>query len=372
MAGAVIEQLLKHVGAAAVALLCVVGVLAVLGVPVCVVRCGGNGSRLPEADTPPLEFAYLDAGRVAAYLGQAANGLATTEQRTKQLTQSVNATLSAGSAAQAGLSEQAQEGTTATITLTAADDFYTLLRLLREGGEAQSGKCRTGKPGSWVGKINDQAAKGQILRDAECIGVGNFVRIENAQLFLPPFAQALQRVQSANAFFGQLPRPRTSFTSPTQSTQVSDAIRGYEKHVGPHPRVPFVAAPYGSPHKLGDEDVTIFLPTQYEGITSEPSLLSGSVTIVGKIVYYAREGSTYIDYPTVSTFGKALHEASPAFLDDLGVCSEAPPQATSPQHRTSAPKQSTCTSFEATLRHVRESVSFKPPVVVVLPLAIYQ
>lgn len=342
----------------------------------CLTRCSRTETpdpALPQADSPPLEFAYLDAGRVAAYLGQAVDGLASTEQRSKQLTHSVNATLSAGSIAQAGFAEQAQEGTSATITLTAADDFYTFLRLLRKDGEATGNSCGAGGPGTWLGTINDQLKGPGIMNKLKCIGVGDFVRIVNAQLFLPPFAQALKRVQSTNAFFGQLPSPRTSFTSPTQSAQVSKAIHAYEKRVGGNPRLPFVAAPYGGPRKLGNGGVTIFLPAEYAGISSEPSLLSGSVTIVGKVIYYASKGAAYVDYPTVSTFGKALHEASPTFLNDLGVCSKAPPLVTNPlEHASSGHRRTPCASFGATLRHVRNSVSFKPPIVVILPLAIYQ
>lgn len=351
----------------------VFGALNVVGV--CVLRCNDVEASLPEADSPPLEYAYLSAPRIADYLGQAQDGLAQTEQRTKQLSDSVNASVSAGTAAQLGVSKQDQEGTTATVTPTAADDMYEFLRLLRKEGEAsytESSTCKNGKPGSWLGKINDQASVDEIMSEVNCVGVGNFVRIVNAQLFLPPYAQALQKAQSVNAFYGPLPSERTPFTSPAQSVALRTPLLRYEKDLGKNPRLPFVAAPYGSTEKVG-EGVTFFLPAEYSGFKSEPSLLSGSLTIVGKIVYYARAGTAYIDYPTVSTFGKALGETASSFATDIGVCSKTPPPAIRshpPSGSGSADGQ--CADPEQALKEVKKSVSFKTPIVVVLPLAIYQ
>jgi hypothetical protein len=366
--------------------LAVLGVLAIFGVvPLRLNESQASGKPLPEADTPPIEFAYLDPLRADAYLGQAEGGLASSEQRSEQLTNSINASVSIGGAGQVGGSEQKQLSTIATVTPQAADRFYTLLRRLREGGEAnyrQPSTCNGERSTHWLGDVNDQDDANEVMEEVECIGAGNFVRIRNAQLFLPPFAQALPRVQSANAFFGALPAPRTAFTSPTQSVEITTALNGYTKLVGSDPRMPFVAAPYGASQQVGN-GVTFFLPAGYSGITSEPSLLSGSVTIVGEVVYSAGGGAPYIDYPTVDTFGRALLKAQKALRTDLGVCSASPPTATRlqslPKHLPTASLQPSspsgrtpCTSEQQTLEDVKESVTFKPPVVVVLPLAIYE
>jgi hypothetical protein len=378
-------------GLAALGILAALGVLAVLGVLAMFgeVPISFNGSQasdrpLPEADTPPIEFAYLDPLRADAYLGQAEGGLASSEQRSEQLTDSINASVPIGTAGQVGGSEQKQLSTVATVTPQAADRFYTLLRRLREGGEAdyKKGACNEEKSTHWLGDVNDEDSAQEVMDEVECIGVGNFIRIRHAQLFLPPFAQALPKVQSANAFFGALPAPRTAFTSPTQSVEITKALSGYAKLVGSDPRMPFVAAPYGADERVG-HGVTFFLPAGYGGITSEPSLLSGSVTIVGEIVYSAGAGAPYIDYPTVDTFGRALLKAQKALRTDLGVCSKAPPAETLlpslPKSRPSAAlthrspsRTAPCTSEQQTLNDVKKSVTFKPPVVVVLPLAIYE
>lgn len=355
------------------------------------------GFNSQAAGLPPFEYAYLDSARVAAYLGQLDNGLAMSEQRSDQLTQSINASLSAGSVAQIGASEQAQQATQVTVTPTAADHFYTFLATLlqaphavcvvtaREPGADQCDpkNCNTSGRNDWLGEINDQGTSPLIMGEVQCIGVGNFVRITHAQLFVPPFVQALPRAQSANAYYGELPSPRTAFTSLTQIAAVRAGLRRYARLVGPDPRVPVVAAPYGSTTALGS-GATFLLPVLYQGLTTEPALLSGDVTIVGKIIYYAAKGGpTYIDYPTISQFGGPLEASSKSFLNALGVCSSAPPPTTRPQTHAvaitsqqdpapSAKPVGSCTSPQRTLDSVDASVTLRAPVVVVLPLAIFQ
>ncbi len=309
------------------------------------------------------------------------NGLPTSEQRTEALTRSVNVSLGQATAGQLGASAQQQQSTVATVVPEALDRFYTFLRLLRKGKEATTSdpkSCRgyrlehEERP-HWLGEINDQAPPEKILAEVKCVGVGNFVRISNAQLFLPPFAQALPRARSASVFKHALPAPRAPFTSPTQSEALRVALSEYTKSVGLNARIPVVAAPFGRPEAVG-AGVTFFLPTRYRGLTTEPSLLSGSATIVGKIVYYRGGKEPYVDTPTISTFGHALLGSQPILLQDLGVCSLTSLPATGGQRgrgsRTS--QRQKCSSNQEALNEIKESVTFKPPVVVVLPLAIYE
>jgi hypothetical protein len=323
--------------------------------------------------------------RVAAYLGQVEDGLATSEQRTEELTRSVNASISAGTVAQLGASEQTQRGTQATVTPTAADRFYNFMRLLRAGGEAscrvigedmegdicKPSGCNGTSRTRWLGEVDAEWSAREITDEVGCIGVGNFIRIAHVQLFLPPFAQELPHAQSTNAVYGQLPAPRTAFTSPTRSTQVRGSLRRYAGLLGRDSRLPFVAAPYGGRARVG-QGVSFFLPARYMGLTTEPALLSGSVTVVGKIIYSAPGGQAYIDNPTVSEFGAALVRVSKRFLDSLGVCSKTPPPETRPQRTGARHPSGSCSTHQRTLDAVKASVTFKPPIVVVLPLAIYQ
>ena len=338
---------------------------------------------LPPADAPPLEYVDLDARQVATYVGQLEDGLATTEQRTEQLTHSVNASIAGGPLAQIGGSEQSQVGTQATVTPTAADLFYAFMRLLRAGGEAHcsrlpadAGKCDprgcNGRSRTrWLGELDAQWSEQAITDQVSCIGVGNFVRIAHVQMFLPPYAQALPRAQSAQAVYGAMPASRRAFTSAIQSTTVRAGLARYAKLVGEDPRLPFLAAPYGSPDRIGS-GVTFFIPVDYSGLSTEPSLLTGSVTVVGKIIYYAPGGSSYIDYPTIEQFGGPLLKESKGFLDAIGVCSSVPPAGALARPAPSDAPSSRCTSPQRILDAVKASVTFRPPLVVVLPVAVYQ
>lgn len=379
----------------------------------------GGGVALAKSDVPPLEFAYLDGTRVSAYLGQAENGLASQEKRAQQIKREVNAALTAGANISLGGSRDEEQSSDATFEINAADRFYAFLRVLRAEHEAVATKRHCNSPQSrtlWLGELDFEEPADRVMEEFECIGVGNFVRVHDVQLFLPPFAQALPRLRSANAFYGALPTPRTPFTSPAQSAALRSALHDYAHRVGKEPRLPFVGAPYGERRKVGGK-VALFLPTEYAGITSEPSLLTGSVTVVGKIVYIAPATTrarpaahrrvkpappAYIDYPTVGTFGRALLNSSSVFRADLGVCSKAPTLQTRAQAplRTALPitgsgrvhkiaerqafkttkrqrnvqrkARKRCQSKQGMLDTVKKSVSFKPPLVIVLPLAIYE
>jgi hypothetical protein len=201
------------------------------------------------------------------------------------------------------------------------------------------------------------------------------------QLFLPPFAQVLPSAQSVAAVYGATPWRRFSFVSPTQSTSPSD-IAQYGASLGRSPRMPFLGAPFGSGYRIGSglNHVTFFLPMAYHDLTFEPSLLSGPVTVVGKIVAFAvTRRKVYIDYPTISEFAPALLKASETFDDRLGVCSTDPPRAVLKKSSTghelpgiSSRTVEKCTSPHAVLAAIKRSVTLRAPYVVVLPLAVYQ
>ena len=74
-----------------------------------------------------------------------------------------------------GGSERQQLSTVATVTPQAADRFYTLLRRLREGGEAnykQPSTCNGERSTHWLGDVNDQDDASEVMDEVECIGVG--------------------------------------------------------------------------------------------------------------------------------------------------------------------------------------------------------
>jgi hypothetical protein len=384
---------------------------------------GPASADLPASDEPPLEFIYLDPARVDDYLSQIEGGLSTSQQRTDQVTKAISATLSGSLAAQLSASESSQEGTQETVTPTAADRLFLLLRIFREGTASSSSAGCPERSGRWLWRLAEPLRQDVVTELNKCVGVGRFVRIDNVQLFLPPFAQVLPNAQSATAVYGGEPWGRYPFTSPTQSATPKE-ISAYTGAVGRNPRLPFIGASFGSSVSIGPplpqsaadsdptgrdksgsallgatssssgsatlsqragatskpgstDDVAVFLPLNYNELTTEPSLLSGSVTVVGKVVYYSgATGPAYIDYPTISEFGRALLGGWKTGFDDaIGVCSVVPP-GTVQAHpkRVVMPSRTptSCISTAAVLRSVKRSVTLRGPYIVLLPLAIYQ
>jgi hypothetical protein len=376
------------VKAVAVAILVAVAAVVIVEIARGDIHLGSAGrppsaEDLPPADLAPAEYVYLDSSRVSAYLGQAVGGLGPSETRTQQLTDNVNASLSAGTTAQLGASEQAQSMTQTTVTATAADHFYTFLRLLRKTGElhpSTSGAnddCSARDSTRWLGDVDASAAAGTIAARLACIGQGNFVRVTNAHLYLPPYAHALPRAQNASVFYDRFAKLNISLNAPTLPAVVQHDVTSYQKIVGRNPRLPFVATTIGVVTRAQPAPVTFFVPARYKGLTREPSLLSAPVTVMGKIVYmslapnHSRTG--YTDVPTVTTFGRAMLAArhfSSLFLSALGLCGSTKSRghAKAKTPRGGGPQ---CDSPGATIAHLRHSVTFKSPVVVILPLAIY-
>jgi hypothetical protein len=414
-------RILVGVGAVVVLVLIVIVIMHVFS---------GSGAaasdNLPSSDVPPLEFIYLDAARVDNYLGQMQGGLSNSEQRSDQVMQAINATLSGSVAGQLAASESSQQATQETVTPTTADRFFLFLRLLREGAPSANASANQttqdcpDRSGQWLWQLTEPVKADVVNELNRCVGVGRFIRLTNAQLFLPPYAQVLPNAQSATALYGGEPWVRYPFTSPTQSTGPA-LISSYAREVGQDPRLPFIAAAYGSTASIGppgapsatapgsdtaqigstsrstngssagkgaapgatsvtgpNDDVAFFVPVNYEDLTNEPSLLSGSVTIVGKVVYYSDEGGpAYIDYPTIREFAPALVaqlQHKTGLISELGVCSQLPPQRVqagfTPRGKSSG-DPSQCGTRTALLEALKKSVTFRGPYAVILPVAIY-
>jgi hypothetical protein len=142
---------------------------------------------------------------------------------------------------------------------------------------------------------------------------------------------------------GQLPRTRR---------ELRDLLR-YRRALGPNPRIPLIV-PIANRSRRGY--ITLLLPARYNALTTEPTQLSGNVTVVGKIVFRDLrrpiEGqpspAVYVDRETVSEFSAALRLAPASVLRRLSL------------DRASAP--------EAVDREAR----FQAPTAVIIPLAIYQ
>ena len=335
-----------------------------LGVAVGFWAFDGNGTRrtTPAPDTPPGEYVYLDSARVLAYLGQIAGGLSPSEKRTLATQEEAKGSAKVGPV-EVGGTQSSEQSVEQTVTPTATDRFYTLLQQLR------GGRSRTafGATRVWLHELDAtldatntfDELMGELCRTRE----GDFVRIADAHLFLAPYASVFPRVSYASSYLGgEISRPRRPLYAPVSDKESHD-VAAYLAAVGNDPRLPFVLPSLRATGGSNDEVVTFLVPARYSGIVDEPSLLSGNLTVVGKVVYRdltRRNGKScgvpvpgsgpreYLDRQTVSLFAPALAKASPSILANLQL------------------------DPATILERVTLSATFASPVVVVVPVAIYQ
>jgi hypothetical protein len=190
---------------------------------------------------------------------------------------------------------------------------------------------------------------------------GDFVRIVDAHLLLPAFAALFRKTRYAALWHPRgtvLPRRPPYFLSLHAGKGV---IRRYLALLGPDMTLPFVV-----PVSVGPEirpRMVVFVPARYSRLADNARLLAGNLTIVGKVIYKdprlpgdnschdVRRPCRYVDRQTISTYAGALVRAPDPVRSTLGY-GLLPPDR-----------------IEAT---VRRFVRFDTPVVVVLPIAIYQ
>jgi hypothetical protein len=317
---------------------------------------GGGATGLPAADTPPAEYFYLDTTRLLAYLGQIENGLAPTEQRTFEHTEALQVAGSLGGAS-ASRSRNIREAIQGQVTPAAADHFFELLRQLRAGTSIDS----EGNRRPWLREIDDQVpASAQAIRQARflcSVHEGDFVRISDARLYLPPYVSALPRLRYAGRLItGPLRHKR----APSPLRQA--AVARYRDLLGRNPRLPFIAPMHTPNLRWRLQGVTVLLPARYKLITGDPSLLRGRVSIVGKVAYEdlrvpgqrscgrftAQDRQpVYVDRDSVTRYVRALHAAPPLVRRILGI------------------------RAGSLIDSVAAAVTVPTPLLVVIPVAIY-
>lgn len=247
---------------------------------------GESESALPAPDTPPPEYLYLDTKGVLAYLGQVSGGLSPTEKRALAVTDTKSGKATAGPAGEVGRTVQKEQRTEEVVTPTAADRFYRLLRFLRAG---ESPTPEGSRP--WIRDIDvalsDSNSAEDVRRSIIEVREGDFVRLQDVHLALPPYAAIFPRTTYADSYLGSLvaSAPRTLY-APT-SQQAAAAVTDYIKAIGRNPVLPFVVRTSGL-RQADEHPVTFFIPAQYRALLSAPRLLLGKLTVVGKVVY--REG----------------------------------------------------------------------------------
>jgi hypothetical protein len=313
-------------------------------------------------DTPPAEYLYLDSDRVLAYLGQIDGGLPTTAKRTSMQMTSQSGTLKGGLIAEVTGSAERQTSIEETVTPAATDRFYDLLQKLRNGAAT-----RAGRRYPWLSEMNamlgSDADAAKAYDGLARLREGDFVRLENAHLFLPRYAALAPRARYARAYApGDLLRRPAPLDIAAPARQDRD-VKRYLRSLGADPVLPFVVPSLWTSTGLRSVSAPTFLvPARYSALLDNARLVSGNLSIVGKVIYIGRRNAdrpdcaasdasskcSYLDRQTVATFAPALARARHSVLELLRMSrGEIAPD-------------------------VIKSVRFKAPFVVILPVAIYQ
>ncbi len=311
-------------------------------------------------DDPPAEYLYLDSQRVNAYLGQIQGGLALQETRNVTATSSSSVDVGGGLLKDLSQSQGLSQSVSSVVTPLATDRFYTLLLKLRQGSESRNGQTVPWLP-SIDAQITTQNTVDRVRAELRDLREGDFVRIYNARLFLPPYASFVPKAHYADPFLsGGFEVPPTTSVAATLSVSERQTIDAYLRELGNDPTLPFVV--YTLP-SLNSQIVTFLIPARYRALLDNGRLLTGRLIVVGKVIYKDLRRTTdsgcgggetvalsceYVDRQTVQTYGSALLTAPQSILRYLGV-----------------------TRRDA-VRDVSASMTFRAPVLVVLPVAIYQ
>lgn len=285
---------------ALIVLLDVVGVLDVFG---------DEGLEPTPAARLPGEYLYLDDERVDAYLGQLRGGLSPTEQRSISLTQNREAQLGVEQVVQVGGNIERKEVIERTVSSQAADRFYILETELA---------ARFADPEAVGPQFRRLEAKppgcAEITR-LETIKEGQILRITGAQLLVPTYALALARVAHADQFLAPYQEPLSPVRLSRFAGESQPALRELVDRLGPDPRVPFRLR-----IRRRQGPCQVFMPVRYSKLIDAPSLLTGPMTVVGKVVRrLTKIEPEYFDVDTAVRYTRALHEAPPDVKRALGL-----------------------------------------------------
>jgi hypothetical protein len=345
---------LRAIGATFLALAC--GVLATIGLRPVVVSADRESMDVPG------EYLYLDSDRVDAYLGQISNGLSGSEKRSATETLKREATGGASDVITLGATAEQTATTEATVTPTATDRFYTLLGRLRREFKDDLSTVDPTKPFD------------EFKETVSPVEEGDFIQIDNGRLVVPTYALPLPKIQFAartriTRKVKKRPVPQRRVTRRALTRLISrhpHQINRYLAPLGADPRIPAVVFA----QRLSDpkHPFTFFVPLSYAQITDAPALLSGSITIVGKVIRKLEE-------PPAEGSDASEDNDVEDFRDPVYYDVEAASQFTAALKRSTRTIRYTLHLPRGKVRPeglIDPSVTVKPPGMVVLPIAIYK
>jgi hypothetical protein len=284
----------------------------------------------------PGEYLYLDEERVDAYLGQLQGGLSATERQSVSRTEDRNATVGVDPV-QIGASVQRKEVTERTVSSQAADRFFEL------ESELESRFADANSP--YVRFMQMEAAKNACAEIKRLVNIkeGQILRITGANLRVPTYALALAKVAHADQFLHPQQDPVPSERLTRLALESQPGLKRFVDRLGADPLLPFRLKIRRRPH------CEVFMPARYLAVNDAPSLLTGPVTIVGKVVRrLTKKEKTYFDVDTAVRYERALEDSGRGVKRTLGL-------------------------HELGVREVvNNSATIRYPGLVLLPLAIYK
>ena len=259
-----------------------------------------SGSRVPR------EFLYLDDERVDAYLGQLRGGLSPTEQRSLSLTKKIDARLGVEPVVQVGGTAEKTESIERTVFLRAADRFFQL------ESELEARYTHMDEVGLEFMQIETRSTACPEIKNLERIKEGQILRILGANLRVPAYALALAKVAHADQFHTDYQKKVSNKRFARLAREGQRGLKRYVKSLGDDPQLPFWIKPKGR--------CEVFMPARYSKVIDAPSMLTGPVTIVGKVVRrLTQKEKTYFDVDTAVRWDRALRESAPGVRRTLGL-----------------------------------------------------
>jgi len=271
---------------------------------------GGGSSQTDEfvSVLPPSEFLYLDGDKILTYLSELEGGergpVVKIAKEVKELKGEVGT-----SGFSIGATSQHESSAESTLVRTEAAGLGLLLRELKD--DTKTGvryePVKLNKPGSL-----------EQLRE------GELVRFVTHWLTAPGYIRPYVVVHSAATFGALFPRRPGDVVSAEKAEQQGELAKAFAHQVGPDPRITFAVVP---PQQV-EPPPTIMLPLEFDGLTSERSLLEkdsdgytgGRVVVYGKVARVFREEHTpcrvgiacgvYTDFATREVWKSPIEQAS--------------------------------------------------------------
>lgn len=363
--------------AAPFAVTCVVAV----GLAALVIGVGGgkgsSGSGKFEARIPPVEFLYLDGGRILNFLAELEGGEVGVVHRISKEIKDLKVGASA-SGFEVGASAQHEDADESTLTRTESSELGILLAGLEDD--------------EWQG-VDYHVVDLDKAKDLEDVREGMLVKFVTHYLLSPGYIRPYVVIRQSATLAALFPRSPGNEADAKRFEEQRRKAESFARQVGPDPRLTFEVEP---PANGARKALTLLLPMRYSDLTRERSLLEkgrdeytgGRLVVVGKVIREFKEptdttvdcggeqpcldtpGPEYTDYATREIWRNPLKEASTYLIDHVShSCEISQAAAGGGEGRASSEPIRGRRCF---LDKLNRQTRLYAPGAVILPIAIYK